>query len=254
MITPINTLPSGGYCKSKLKEITLKPLVLEEVNKYCSMKYPSTIEKMVWDIENLIMSIPGWEDLSAYDVTGLLFMRKYISATFKPDLKVTVKDKVYEIPISSINFKQLTDDIKNLDEVHVNGHEFKFEVPTIHDYYLVLKTLSAMDKYREERDFELINMCTCLIPKEMYGSETYNPINAFNQVYPVVMTSIQSDIAVLMAVSDLFNDRYNDITIHTEGGETAVRINNLTADMFRLIRLNSGDVTDKIIYKETVQS
>ena len=103
MITPINTLPSGGYCKSKLKEITLKPLVLEEVNKYCSMKYPSTIEKMVWDIENLIMSIPGWEDLSAYDVTGLLFMRKYISATFKPDLKVTVKIKKGSIELLKIS-------------------------------------------------------------------------------------------------------------------------------------------------------
>jgi len=252
----VNTLPSQGYCKSKRDFIEINPLTYRQLKKYTSAKYTTEIEKLVWDIECLIQDIIGWEDLSMYDLTSLLFTRRLLSATFEPELKLTFGDNVYTINIQDISFKDMPVELKTLDTVEINGKKFKFRLPSLYEYYKVLKYASGDVENLNDFSLEIVTFASTLVPissSEDQSWENMDSLDAYKQAIKSVDTSVQQDIVVIETIQTLLQDKLNDVTVKGEGGETAVSLNGLTADIFRLIWLNAGNISDRISFKEGLQ-
>lgn len=253
----ITSLPSQGFCEAKQDFIELNPLTYRQLLKYTSAQYSTKNEQLIWDIENMIQDIPGWELLSSFDITALLFTRRMITATFEPELKLTYGKTLYNIKVSDIHFKDMSDDLKRIETVIINEKRYKFHIPTIYDYYKVLSYTKGMEEYANDYSTDLILLSSCLIPEEMYKPEdpNYKPdvIPAFKKVSEVVENATHEDILVIESILTLLKDRLNDVTVHGEGGETAISLNGLTADIFRLIWLNSDPISERIEFRENVE-
>ena len=249
----LSSLPSQGFCESKQDFIELKPMTYKQLIKYTSARFNTQTEQLIWDIENMIQDISGWELLSSFDLTALLFTRRLITATFDPELKITYGDKVYKVQVSDIHFKDMSSDLKRIDTVIINDKVYKFHIPTIYDYYKVLSYTKGMEEYANDYSSDIILLSSCLIPEEMYRpeDEKYKPdvILAFKKVSKVIEHATHEDVLVIETILHLLKDRLHDVTVLGDGGETAVSLNSLTADIFRLIWLNSDSISEHIRFK-----
>ena len=252
----LTSLPSQGFCDSKQDFIEINPLTYKQLRKYTSAKFETENEKLIWDIECLIQDIQGWEMLSAFDLTSLLFTRRLISATFEPELKLTYSGQLYKIQVSDIHFKDMSDDLKRIEAIMINGQKYIFKIPNIYDYYKVLSYTKGMEEYANDYSSDIILLSACLTPETMCRPEDKDykpdPIMAFKKVSKVIENATHEDILVIETILTLLNDRLHDVTVLGEGGETAVSLNGLTADIFRLIWLNSGPISERIISGEEI--
>ena len=188
-----------------------------------------------------------------YDLTSLLFTRRLLSATFEPQLKLTLGNNFYTINIQDISFKDIPNEIKTLDTVELNGTKFKFRLPSLYEYYKVLKYASGNADNLNDYSLEIITFASTLVPisdKNDQSWESMDPLDAYKQAIKLVDTSVQKDIAVIETIQILLQDKLNDVTVKGEGGETAVSLNGLTADIFRLIWLNAGNISSRITFKD----
>ena len=241
---------------------------------YTSAKYTTDIEQLVWDIECMIQDIDGWEDLSMFDLTSLLFTRRLLTATFDTKLKLTYGTNVYEISVQDISFKDISKELKTLDTVTINGQTFKFRIPTLYDYYKVLKYAVTDEKNLENWKLEVITFAACLVPTSLLtlqepsgvdkrkalertnidtnAIDNVDALDAYKIAITYVETSVHGDIAVIETIQMLLQDKLNDVTVHGEGGDTAISLNGLTADIFRLVWINAGDISNRIVFKTEV--
>lgn len=254
MQLPLTSLPSEGFgVETDQSYIDIKPLTWKEVRKYNQFKYDGALDSLIWDIETLVQGIEGWEKLSSYDLSAIIFTRKYISATFNGSLKVAMKNKVYEIPMADITFKEMLGDLKNIEEIIINNERLKFRIPNILNYYMDLKSVVGDPVYSDDSYMQTLYLASCLIPADMVENEAIDYQAAFLKVLPIIDSATQEDIVVLETLSDQLNDLYNDVTVKSEGGETVVKIKNLTADIFRLIKLNSPTAAEHIKYRGEIR-
>ena len=267
----VESLPSQGHCKSKQDFITINPLTYGQCEHYASAHYMTSIENLIWDIECMIQDIQGWEDLSMYDLTALIFTRRLLTATFGPTLKLTRGSTVYEINVQDISFKDMSKELRTLDTISINGQTFKFRIPTLYEYYKILKYVASDEKNLEDWMLDVITFASCLVPMSMLTMQepkgkksdttpnappdvlaNVDVLEAYKQAIMYVETSVHEDITVIKTIQVMLKDQFNDVTIHGEGGDTAISLYGLTADIFRLIWINAGDVSHKITFKTDI--
>lgn len=263
------TLPSRGYGKP-VEFIDIEPLTYRELRNYTSKSYQKgTVDSLIWDIECLIQDIEGWQTLSSFDITAIIFTRKYMSASFGDKVKLDLGGQTYELSMSEINFKDLSKELIRVNKIILNGHVFLFSLPTIEHYYKILKAISQGAIVIDgEVDLDIVYLASCLINitknentsifkrksyasiKKSHYSNTDEAIENFITAYNDINSCIQSDVAFVNRLLHLLTDKTHDVTVFIEGGASVVNLDRLITDIFRFIEVNEGVNSNKVIYIE----
>lgn len=244
----VSSLPSKGLTlqDKSITEIDLKPLTYRQLVQYTNRTYENTVDQDIAEIELFIMpDIPVWNKLSAYDLSSILFTRKYISATYNDDLILTDKfGAYYKVPISDITFKDINEELLHIKSIEINDKVYPFKVPTIEDYY---NTLVAVSNVLTSQDFWL-NRYDCMILASI-GTTTINARDYIN----AYANASGDDIITIKYLDKLLNNTVNDVTVKGKksngedgGDDRVISINKLIPDIFRLIQQNRLLNTSKI--------
>lgn len=245
MIINTKSLPSRGELTPDIFEIEINPLTYRQLIKYTKYKYDNEVESLVNDIEYLITDIPNWQMLSAYDLSSILFTRKYISASTDTSIIVSSKDGSanYRLNISDISFKSLDPSLMSLKEVILNGEKYEFHIPTIYEYYDVLKIFKELyilkDDWISTSEIMILASLGC------------NRSNS-DKLYNSLANATGNDIVTIKYLDVMLNDSVNDVTLkntNSNGGETVVNISKFITDIFRLIFLNRDLDSKLLIFK-----
>ena len=244
----VSSLPTKGITipNGLIRELDINPLTYKQLVKFTNKDYINDIDKTIAEIENFITDIHHWELLSAYDLSSILFTRKYISATLNNELLLRYNGKDYSIPLDSITFKDFNEELLNIKTVDINGKTFLFKVPTIKEYLEALRAVSSVST-----DEELwLNKYDVMILTAL----GLNQSNVRDMLYDYSNAS-GDDVVTIKHIDNLLNNTVNDVTIKdANGGDKVVDVNRYATDIFQLIYLNRPLNTSKIGLKSRVES
>lgn len=237
----VTSLPSGGKTlKDKnIQEIEINPLPYKKIIKYQQSKSQNPITRYIFDIENLIQDIPNWRDLCSYDLSSIIFTRKYLTASSGGSFRVELSGKIYEINTNDITFKDLNDEYLNMKSVELNGKTYLVHIPTIGEFYDNLKKFEP--RYKDE---SWITPYDIMILTAL-GAE---PITIMDYVFMYGNLS-DEDIVTVEYLDTVINNVTNDITIKSSGGDAVISVDKLITDLFRFISLNRRLNDAKINFK-----
>ncbi len=188
------------------------------------------------------------ESLSSFDLSTLIFTRKYISATFEPKFKVADSlGEIYEIDIGEIQFKTLSKELKNIESIDLDELSYCFEIPPAGKWYKYLKMVQT-GKLPEDTDLDLLYLASCLEFKNA-SSEMALPELHIKLILDRLLGTSQSNAAVIFELVEQLTRKTEDIVIKTKGGESVIRLDPFFTDLFRLALLNRGASSVKVNYK-----
>lgn len=242
----LTSLPTKGVTikNPSVTYIDINPLKYKQLKDFTNRTYVTDIDKTIAEIECFIQDIDNWRDLSAYDLSSIIFTREYISATYKEEIIVTSGGVDYKVPIADITFKDLNEELLKIKSIELQDRVFPFKIPTILEYYQTLITVSSELK---SDDFWL-NKYDCMI----LAAIGLNPSN-FDEYLKIYAEAAGDDIVTIKYIDRLLNNQVNDVTVKGQGGDDRViSIQKLISDIFRLIQNNRLLNTSKVKFKSKI--
>lgn len=127
-------LPSGGVgCTSEFVDVN--PLTYKELSLYCSQKSSNELEDFIWDVESLVMTIPGWQSLSSFDTPVLIAYRKLFSINLTGNYKLGD----LEFSLKDIDFTPLDRVPLSIESVTLGGVRYQPSIKPMEEFYRTLK-------------------------------------------------------------------------------------------------------------------
>ena len=239
MNIPVQHLPSGGYGYD-FPDVKVSPMSFLKITEYLeNLPEDDKLEKYLYEINDLLKEDQRILNCYLMDVDFLIFFKKLVTIsgdnTFTVDIKCprcgeTIKQKI------------------SLDH---DGNKYETIVPTVKEFF---KVFEKYLKYRKIEDLEIIKTISLIKDFDIKG----------NQVEEDVLGAMHSDITLILALKELYNNRLEPVEvicpkcgINEETGERrsiAVNVQELTVDFFREIRNNCPLDGSKILFKQVRQS
>jgi len=234
LLISVNNLPSKGK-GYKVPEIELRPLGYTKLLEYSETDCKTPGEKLLRDIKYLVTDIKGWESFHMYDLKQIIFMRKIISITTNPEIKLEelVCPKCHEkfsqsLPVGMVHFTPIPEITDKIKAVKLNGKEYPLNLnSTVKDFYDCL-TLYASRGYL--RDMKIIYLSTIL-----------NMIANPNEIEEVLNTATYEDVRSLEVLYQYSSGMMSPVEIIHNGcgGDVMVQFDNLIVNLFRTVLLNN---------------
>lgn len=131
----VSRLPSKGFA-STLEIVDVQPLNYGQLLKYSSEKSTDPLSDLIWDMENLILTIPGWEELSSYDLFVLIAYRKMLTLSLRGKLTLTTGE---EFDLSDVSFSDLDlEKVSKIIGIEVAGKTRKVSIKSMKKLYHTL--------------------------------------------------------------------------------------------------------------------
>lgn len=239
----VEMLPSKGRLGGESLNLKIKSMTLQEIIDY-SMEPNLTLTQRINRDINLIKKDVDIDRLFLIDLDCLIFIKKTISITSQEDVSVSSicpfcgnKEDV------KINFRDslehciVPDEVLKIKSIILNNHKFNFEIPTI-SYYQ--KVLGEFLKYNEDPNERISTMCACLnffdnprLVKNSIEDATLDEISLIDQLHGWISGSRKFH-------------RYNCANC---GKEADIIVPNMSADMFRDVKINNEISGRKLIFK-----
>lgn len=131
----VSRLPSGGF-GSTLDILDIPPLNYGQLLTYSSEKSSDEVSDLIWDIDNLICSLNGWEKLSSYDTYALIAYRKMLTLSLTGQVTLANGET---FDLSDVQFTDLKKDlIGSIKEVELGGKKYKPSILQMDKFYKIL--------------------------------------------------------------------------------------------------------------------
>lgn len=246
MIVPVtvNMLPSQGRLGGESLELKLKSMTLQDVINYNTIPSQTFTQRMHRDIELLSKDVKELDRLFLIDLDCLIFIKKTISITTQEDVRVdAICPHCGSSEIVSINFRDslehciVPDEALKIKEVNISGQRMKFKIPTIDYYNRVLKEFL---KYNEDPNEKISTLCACF--------------NFFDNPRAIKRAIEDATLDEILLIDQLHewvsgSRKFHKYTCKKCGKEADVIVPNMSADMFRSIRINNGLNGHKLVLK-----
>ena len=258
MNIPVQQLPSGGYGYD-FPDVKVSPMTFIKITEYLeNLPENDKLEKYLYDINDLLKEDQRILNCYLMDVDFLIFFKKLITVsgdnTFTVDIKCPKCGETIKQKISldhDIHFRQIDKSVMEGAFIELNGNKYETIVPTVKDFFRVFEKYL---KYRTVEDLEIIKTISLIKDFDIKG----------NQVEKDVLGAMHSDITLILALKELYNNRLEPVEVYCpkcgldeETGERrgiAVNVQGLTVDFFREIRNNCPLDGSKILFKQVRQS
>lgn len=258
MNIPVQHLPSGGYGYD-FPDVKVSPMSFLKITEYLeNLPEDDKLEKYLYEINDLLKEDQRILNCYLMDVDFLIFFKKLVTIsgdnTFTVDIKCPRCGETIKQKISldhDIHFKQIDRSVMEGAFIELNGNKYETIVPTVKEFF---KVFEKYLKYRKIEDLEIIKTISLIKDFDIKG----------NQVEEDVLGAMHSDITLILALKELYNNRLEPVEvicpkcgINEETGERrsiAVNVQELTVDFFREIRNNCPLDGSKILFKQVRQS
>lgn len=254
MNIPVSKLPSGGY-GYEFPDIQVSPMNFLQITRYLeNIPSDDPLEKYLYEIKSLIDEDKRILDCYLMDVDFLIFYKKLITvsddATFNISVTCPVCNETVKKKISldkDVHFKQIDQGVMEGALIELGGHQYETIVPTVKQFF---KVFEKYLKYRKIEDLSIIKTIALIKDFEIRG----------NQVEEDVLGAVHSDITLLLALKELYNNRLEPIEVmcpHCNEGKKpeerrgiTVSVESLIVDFFREICNNCPLDGSKILFKQ----
>lgn len=250
----VSQLPSGGYGYD-FSDIQVSPMNFLQITRYLE-NLPSNdpLERYLYEIKSLIDEDKRILDCYLMDVDFLIFYKKLITvsddATFNVSVTCPVCHETIKKTISlerDIHFRQIDRGVMEGALIELNGHKYETIVPTVKQFF---KVFEKYLKYRKIEDLDIIKTIALIKEFDLRG----------NQVEEDVLGATHSDITLILALKELYNNRLEPINIECpacnsgksieERSGITVSVETLIVDFFREICNNCPLDGSKILFKQ----
>ena len=257
MNIPVSQLPSGGY-GYEFSDIQVSPMTFLQITKYLeNLPENDPLERYLYEIKSLIDEDKRILDCYLMDVDFLIFYKKLITVSDDASFTITVTCPDCHEQIKKtislerdIHFRQIDRSVMEGAIIELGGHKYETIVPTVKQFFRVFEKYL---KYRKIEDLEIIKTIALIKEFEVRG----------NQVEEDVLGAKHSDITLLLALKELYNDRLEPINVYCpkcneekgpeERRSITVSVGNLIVDFFREICNNCPIDGSKILFKQVHQ-
>lgn len=108
-------LPSQGYL-TKGNIIDIEPLNYGQLIKYSEVKFNKgqEVSEFLWDFDNLVKTIVGWEDLCSFDLPAIIALRKMVSINLQGTFTLSSGK---EFSLKDVNFTDFNENLSQLEGV-----------------------------------------------------------------------------------------------------------------------------------------
>ena len=258
MNIPVQHLPSGGYGYD-FPDISVSPMTFLKITEYLeNMPEDDKLEKYLYEINDLIKEDKNILKCYLMDVDFLIFFKKLITVSgdnsFIVDIKCPHCGETIKKKISlddDIHFRQIDKSVMEGAFIELGGNRYETIVPTVKEFF---KVFEKYLKYRKIEDLEIIKTISLIKDFDIKG----------NQVEQDVLGAMHSDITLILALKELYNNRLEPVEvfcpkcgINEETGERrsiTVDVSSLTVDFFREISDNCPLDGSKILFKQVRES
>lgn len=199
-------LPSTGFACA-IDIVELKPLNYGELIKYSDHTNSDEVSDLLWDMENLILTIPNWEQLSSFDVLALISYRKMMTITQKKSITL-LTGKV--LSIDDVRFGDIDKKLITLNTVKLSAKLYKPSIKSMKDFYSTVIKFQG-NKVKSLHITALASFLGITDPKVVTNFHNED-IKLCEQLYPLILSqpciSIEGGEEVLMVgkASELFHN------------------------------------------------
>lgn len=258
MNIPVQHLPSGGYGYD-FPDVQVSPMSFLKITEYLeNLPEDDKLEKYLYEINDLLKEDKKILNCYLMDVDFLIFFKKLITIsgdnTFTVDITCPHCGETIKKKISldhDVHFRQIDKSVMEGAFIELNGHKYETIVPTVKEFF---KVFEKYLKYRKIEDLEIIKTIALIKDFDIKG----------NQVEDDVLGAMHSDITLILALKELYNNRLEPVEVvcpkcgyDEETGERrsiAVNVQSLAVDFFREIRINCPLDGSKILFKQVRES
>ena len=218
----VSKLPSGGFA-STLDIIDLQPLNYGELMKYSSEKSSDPLSDLLWDMENLICTIRGWEELSSFDTHVLIAYRKMLTLSLSGSITLLNGEK---FDLSDIEFSDLDRElICSIEEIKLGNKKCKPSVLSMGKFYKYL--VGCKNDGIENDKLAIIGSYLGISPKE-------------------VLSLTNDDIVIC---EGLYHKIISHPMVKMEGGREVILVGKASQLFHSLLELSKPDPS-KILYSK----
>lgn len=246
MIVPVtvNMLPSQGRLGGEALELKLKSMTLQDIIDYNMIPSATFTQRMDRDIKLVGKDVKELDRLFLIDLDCLIFIKKTISITTQEDIRVdAICPFCGNSELVPLNFRDslehciVPDEALKVKEININGKRLKFQIPTIDYYHKVLKEFL---KYNEDPNERISTLCACL--------------NFFDNPRMIKRTIEDATLDEIVVIDQLHewisgSRKFHKYTCKKCGKEADIIVPNMSADMFRSIKINNGLSGHRIVFK-----
>ena len=254
MNIPVSQLPSGGYGYD-FADVQVSPMNFLQITKYLeNLPENDPLERYLYEIKSLIDEDKRILDCYLMDVDFLIFYKKLITISSDASFNISVTCPICHETIKKkisldrdIHFRQIDRGVMEGALIELGGHKYETIVPTVKQFF---KVFEKYLKYRKIEDLDIIKTIALIKDFDMRG----------NQVESDVLGAMHSDITLLLALKELYNNRLEPIEVfcpkcnEEKGVEErrgiAVSVESLIVDFFREICNNCPLDGSKILFKQ----
>ena len=212
------------------------------------------LERYLYEIKSLIDEDKRILDCYLMDVDFLIFYKKLITisddATFNISVTCPVCHETIKKTISlerDVHFRQIDRGVMEGALIELNGHKYETIVPTVKQFF---KVFEKYLKYRKIEDLDIIKTIALIKEFDLRG----------NQVEEDILGATHSDITLILALKELYNNRLEPIKVECptcnsgksleERSGITVSVETLIVDFFREICNNCPLDGSKILFKQ----
>jgi len=247
---PVSELPSKGY-RYQTKTIQISSLTLKDLDDYYNYEANIDIDKLYKDLELIIKRKCKPKELIISDIPSILFAirilsitddEKYFSANITCDKCKREFNK--KIDYTEIDFPDLDDNLKSIIGLIISGEQVGFQIPKLDHFIEVIKTLR---NYHENISIKRAYLYS-LFPEF---------IKEPNKIRKLIDNATLDEIILLNDIYESVICYPKPITVRCPNPdckeEMAISLDDLFADLFRILRENARINTEKIIISKRVQ-
>jgi len=240
----VSELPSKGRLGGESLKMELTSMTLQDIIEYGMIPAKTYTQRVDRDINMLKKDNVDIDRLFLIDLDCLIFIKKTISISKVEDIKIDhICPHCGKTQTVSFNFKTgldhcvVPDEALKIKEVVLGSKRFNFQIPTISYYQKVMKEFL---KYGEDPDPRISTLCACL--------------GFFDNPRGVKLAIEDATLDEILMLDEMFawvsgSRKFSSYTCESCGKEADIIVSNMSADMFRAIRLNNRIVENKLICK-----
>jgi hypothetical protein len=220
--------------------VNLNPMTYRDMIEYDNNKSSDKLTQLKVDIELLKKDTPNIGELNYFDFESVLMMKKLISVTSVPSVKLERTCTCGNLDIITVNIDELRytdfdpDIAGSMSSVKIGNKVIGLKVPKLND---VEELLTLLQMTRSDVDFEIFQTLSIVD----FGSRP-------NEVIYAINNATHGDILLLEYLKHAFigGSKEFDHTCTKCGRKESVTINSMVTGMFRLLQFNEKIDKNKI--------
>lgn len=244
MIVYTRDFPSQGY-GCEITDLTLSPLNYKQLMDYVNNDELTPVRNYMKDVDLLLSMDAKAEDALVIDLDYILYLLKALTISeemyfdYSYRCECCKKRHTGKIGSQSLVFREIDKNYLDLVSIELNGTLLPFKLATVGDFK---KFIGKLPRNMESIDIKILKL----------ASMFWDGITPTGKVVDLFLKAQGNEIKMVAYLKAAYLDTIKPLTLKCEkGGETVVTLNEVTADLFRLVLQNGRLDPTKIHFKQT---